>query len=324
MMTLNDEFEDIEFAFKLLEFYDFDYEDTKKVMTECEILYNYVYPFISNNELCHLIITPVSKVKLDYFEGELDIVDYLNKKNFQANKLINCKDGRKYHIIHHDRGDMYVCAYTDVSGISAALVVSHNQKPYELGVSLASLHKELSKSDKLFKRPNINQIINDTKQLLLKNKELAVLEVFNKVTIKLLSVPINDNSYGLIHFNTLEDNVIGSLENNIPFRFIHFDQSIYGYYGIELVMIIERMKDIRTSFKEMFLTGYKTIRPIPNNFERDYQTYLTFIMIREYIQITNMIANRPSTLTNIENEYIESIDSQLNKTFKRIMKVTDL
>ncbi len=263
MMKLRHLFDNRDLAMMLLENWTYD-ESSLELLDLFRISANAIYPFKKNGELLLLRFAPSSEKKRGNIDAELDFIDYLHSRGYNALEIEPSKTGDRLIAESTPWGDYYASVFKRVRGTQIADMELGNDLLNTFGKSLGRLHA-LSHEylNPKTKRWDFMDVLNWIEQALqnLSKVKPALLEVqlLKKVFSSLPKTPTN---YGLIHYDFELDNVFYETDTNTC-SVIDFDDSMYNWYVADIERTLESIKE-NTAEKDymqkraVFIAGYRS------------------------------------------------------------------
>jgi len=276
----------------------------------------YMFNYIDKDYVIRF--APLEEKELNQIKAEVEFVNYLRDNFLEVPKFISSVNGKQVESIHTEFGEYYVTVYEKIKGISSEDVLVDEKKVRDIGRKLAMLHSLSSKYTPTLRRKSVEEVLNWLiTELGNYEKQEEVLE--EAVSIKELFglLKMNQDNYGLIHFDFELDNLLYD-EDEDKLSIIDFDDSMYNYYGTDIVQTIDNIKeetDVDFDIREELLTGYRTLREYNEGSE---ELLRRFGKLLKYVRVKRSISNVPKIipewmeslimrLTDILNEYKQNI-----------------
>ncbi len=232
---------------------------------------NAVYILTVNNAVYFLRITPLEENAPCNIAAELDYLDYLRKQGYPAVHSVPAKNGAPFITADTPFGTYSMVVFEKAAGKPM------EQIPYEASVyngygqALGHLHRlsqRYEPQDPI--RPNwqarldfcgdvANRCGGDTLML----QEIQLLQdAFS-------TLPKTKENYGLVHYDFELDNVFYDEVTQV-FMPIDFDDSMYHWYGLDVVQVIDCLRAElpqaeREAAVKSFLEGYETQMPFDSD-----------------------------------------------------------
>lgn len=161
----------------------------------------------------------------------------------------------------------------------------------------------------------INDILSDFPE------EKSAKAELNEINNWLSTLRVNNNNYGLIHYDFEQDNVLLVKETG-EFNIIDFDDSMYHWYIMDIVCVLEEIKGQKNSKvkSDHFMKGYLSIRKIEDNLINQKENFSRFKNLYTYARLLRSLKD-----SNFENkpEWVDFVRNKLNSRCDELREVFD-
>lgn len=283
---------------------------------------NYVYRFYSNGRRHFLRLSHEEENSLEKISAEMDYLQYLGENNYPCNQLIMSKSGNFIEIVDTPEGKFYCVVFAGVEGENLDVKEMTIEQIEAWGSSLAKLHILSSKYDNgKVKRRNWKDILEFVKITLDQfPEEKTAMEELKRIEKWLDSLCISQENYGLIHYDFEVDNIFWNKELN-SFSVIDFDDSMYHWYVMDIVIALENIIDEGelniTNKSHAFLNGYRKIKAINEKLFQEKSRFMRFDNLYTFARDMRALQDQ-----NIKNEpsWLEHVRTKLINGCHRIRK----
>ena len=249
---------------------------------------NAVFKVSAENKSFILRIHRANYHSVEAVASELAWIDALKRAHLKVPSVLPTKEQKRFTTVRvqGDSSLRIVDLFEWVEGITVADALGTIELTYveplfkEIGKAAAQLHNHSSRWQvpTEFKRHHwdIEGLLGEEPfwgkfwelGLLTREQRELVLEARDALKAQLQLYPKTKETYGLIHADTIPDNLILSGEG---LTLIDFDDAGFGYYLFELATILRPIEDkpFYTLAKEAVLAGYQEHRALSQN-DLDY------------------------------------------------------
>ncbi|MEL7121186.1 MAG: phosphotransferase [Bacteroidota bacterium] len=243
---------------------------------------NYIY----GSESKILQFTPLEYKLTNEILIELNWIEYLNRNGFEVVEIVK---SRKDNLAEEINGYTVIC-YERIIGEKAGKSSWNNEFFQNLGRFTGKLHrlgKSFEEKNK-YNYKNWNEISKGRFVEYLPQDERNLVEVCENLIEEFSSYEINDNNYGLVHYDIHHENyyVIGSSKKIILFD---FEMTCRSWYINDISIILyyilnstpkEEHKKISDLFLISFFEGYRKEFSIE---EKEKEKVSKFILYRDLL-----------------------------------------
>ncbi len=251
--------------FKLLESFNIS-KEVKLIGTH----QSYVYKGILNEKNVYVRITLSTHRTLSQLQGEIDMILYLHKNNFDLATPIMSKTNNYIETYSTNEYDFHAVVFKEAEGLGVGVYPWSINVPKRVGVMNAKLHDLLSTyKPKEILRPKWyeNTFIVKAKEYLPNNHE-KLLKVLDDLVTEIKTLKKDIKSYGLTHNDMVACNYNMTDDKTTLFD---FDEASYNYFINDIAVNLfydalgwkgtVNVEDAIKAF-ESFIRGYKSIRDL--------------------------------------------------------------
>jgi len=271
---------------KALVYYDID-ESKIKSLGGFE---NFVYEYSKNDELYILRFVHSSHRVYNYVLAEIEFIDYLHENGANVSKVVKSINNNVSERVDINKEEYFtVTAFEKADGTFVDRKEKSKEFNYKFGKAVGKLHSLTKLYKPVHKRYQwyeedyigIGKRNLNKEDLFVVDKTLALIE-------KLKKLPMDIDSYGLIHTDLHFGNIF---YDNEKFTFFDFDDSSYKHFISDIAIIIfyqfgfgdiseEEKTEKVYNFLIDFCTGYLE----ENNLSLDWFDHINdFLKLREII-----------------------------------------
>lgn len=308
MLKLKYLYENINLATMMVKNYSFDNLDYFKYY---RISANAVYPFIDKEEVKYLRLAPSEEREFEHIIYEMDILQYLEENNFPAIRVVKSKCNN--YVIDKDTpfGEYYATVFEKVPGICIEELDLNDDLVIKMGESLAQLHMVLKNHDS--NRDSFREKLDWIENELIELEDKWAIDKLKKLKEDFKSITINSDNYGLIHYDYELDNLFYDEQSGIIYP-IDFDDSMHHLYVMDILQTLDSFEDRRSEFETSFLEGYKKVKDISKEYEKEMRLCKRFANLYKYVRVSRASKdkweNEPSWLLNLRIKLDKFKESQ--------------
>lgn len=287
--------------------------DDLEIMQYYMISANAVYPFRNKGEVKFLRLAPSEARNYEQIKTEIDILSYLEKKNFPAMRAVTALNGD--YIIKKDTpfGEYFATVFDRVPGECAGEIEMNDSLAKKIGESLAKLHNTLATYQS--KRESFNNKFDWIENELTILNDDVVLKKLHILKKDFEKIELTEDNFGLIHYDYELDNVFYDKDSDTIYP-IDFDDSIYHLYTMDLVQTLDSFEENKEIFGESFMNGYKSFRSISKNYDEEAKLCRRFANLYSYTRISRsdkeIWENEPEWLTTLRIKFTNAKKSKLD------------
>ncbi|MBA4495050.1 phosphotransferase enzyme family protein [Paenactinomyces guangxiensis] len=289
---------------------------------------NFVYKFKHNDAMYFLRFTHEQERSIQQITAELDFMQYLHLHHYPTVMPILSKNGNLVEALHTSHGTYYAVVFNQAKGVSLDIQKVSEMQFEKWGKSLATLH-HLSKTFKPLHLDTMRKSWKDALQSIesvLRDhpQETEAIDELKRIKKWLHTLPTTEENYGLIHYDFELDNIFWN-ERTAQFNVIDFDDSMYHWYVMDIILALRDLKELEKEKAEIyfqaFLRGYHSIMTLDESlidqmprFERVSNLY-RFSRILHSLQDRN-ISNEPSWMDNLRS-HLSRVRDELRVGFQQ-------
>lgn len=295
MMKLHHLMENFDLARFALEHYPHDESSLPHTLPFFRISANAVYPYRHNNVLCFLRLAPADEKKTADIEAEIQFIQALRRQGFPAMQPIAALDGRFVLPLATPWGVYTASSFAAVPGRPMEDTACTPAMLHKMGSTLARLHL-LSRNIHV-QRPDHREMMTCIRrQLTENNAPAAILDAWQHIDNRLQALPVNPETYGLLHYDFEPDNVFWHEETK-SCAVIDFDDALYGWFSMDVEQALNALQEITDDTGcAAFMDGYRSISPFTAAMEAQRPLMRAFINLRSYARLLHCLNDPMETL----------------------------
>ena len=234
-----------------------------------------------------LRISHSSRRSPQLIEGEVDWISFLARNGVSAPRAVPSRSGRLVEAIDDGHGELFlVTAFAKAAGRppwETELGTDYPQRYGELLGRMHALSKQYVPPPERGRRPHwTNSMFQDVERNLPDSEALAV-QRYRETYSPIRTLPINNDSYGLVHYDAHEANLL--LDSDGSITIFDFDDCCYSYFIYDIAIVLlhasvphEHKASFFVHFLPPFLQGYQRA----NRFDPAWLVQLPhFLKLRE-------------------------------------------
>jgi len=199
---------------------------------------NYVHGYKINNKDYVLRITHSSHRSKDQLCGELEWIEFLYEKGTNVYKPVHSVNNVLVEEIKLKNSSFFIVSFEKALGKSIWRKDYDDDYLISWGRSIGKMHKvtnDFMPSKAEYKRINWhdNQIVTGT---FIPDSDIKMKEVLSDTIAHIKTLPVDKNSYGLIHTDIHSGNMICDKQKNL--KIIDFDDSAYMHFISDLTIAV--------------------------------------------------------------------------------------
>lgn len=252
---------------------------------------NAIYPFRAKGQIHLLRFAPIEEKNAACVMAELDFIDYLKGYGIPVLEAVPSKNGKYLEQVETPWGTYLSSVFKRVDGQQLGELPLTYEMCKMQGVSLANLHKASSAyKPKHSCRLSYAECFTSMDSLL-KGKSQEALA---RAELQLLSESFEQlgkdcDSYGLIHYDFELDNLFYD-KNQQKMSIIDFDDSMYHWYAQDVYLALKSIREESdpidsVELERAFLSGYESVRPMPEAYETHRELFERFSNLYKYCRI---------------------------------------
>jgi len=310
MLKLRYLFNNTDLAHMLLENWEYD-ASSIDMFQYYRISANAIYPFKKNGEICLLRFCPILEKPKENIVAELEFVDYLRSKHYQALEPVPSKTGEELVQKETPWGGYYASVFKRVRGTQISESPLDDDLVFTFGASLGQLHK-LSReyTPSTTKRWTHTDVFSWIEHSLgIVSVEDVVLSELTLLRNYFATLPSDPKNYGLIHYDFELDNVFYDPMSK-SCSVIDFDDAMYHWYIMDIERALDSLKQDSNlaehefdQKKALFLKGYRSQFDLDDALLAIMPVFQRFANLYSYARIVRSIQecweNEPEWLVEL-------------------------
>ncbi|WHT48489.1 phosphotransferase [Sporosarcina thermotolerans] len=247
---------------------------------------------------------------------EVSLLSFLSMNEVRVNMPVQSKHGNMVEEAKSDFGIFQAVVFRFLSGTQYEIEELSERQLYLWGEALGNLHS----CSKQFLNTNTHSVRNDTVQQLaelnssLPQSESLARRELEAIKTRLMTLEINQDNYGIIHFDFELDNLIWDGDN---VQIIDFESSVGHWYTADIAFALRDLFEGNVDFSnksfQLYLEGYRSkmhvtdgeINVIPM-FLRLHEL-ITFASLLRIVDVENDL-NNPQWVTALRKKLQSKID----------------
>lgn len=273
---------------KAIDLYDIDKQNIKYLGGFENIVYEYTKD--SQNYILRFVHS--AHRTCDLVEAEIEFIDYLYHNGGNVSQVVLSENGNTIEKIDGINNDYFVVtSFVKAKGALVKVSEIDDEFNYRFGKAVGKLHA-LTKTFSPVKRRHQwheENLIVDLAQRYLKKEDAFVIDKLDNLVAKLKKLPMDIDSYGLIHTDLHFGNIFVDGE---AFTFFDFDDSCYKHFISDIAIIIfyqfgtQNLSDSEKEEKTLkllkhFCKGYLEVNDLSYKW---FDHLIDFLKLREIIQ----------------------------------------
>lgn len=224
---------------------------------------NLIYEFKEGKEEYILRISEKPFEFLDYYEGEMDFVNYLFEGKANVSRVISSKNNRLVEVIEQNGIYYFISIFEKAKGNVPNVndgMEWNSELFYKWGQVMGRIHnlsKTYSKHNSEVRRNQWNEDIYFSEEFSLINKDDDIYKVWNEIVSEIRVLPKDEESYGLIHYDFHQYNFFNY---NGEITVFDFDDCLYHWFACDIAIAIyhaiEAMRFINYEEKNQFASNF--------------------------------------------------------------------
>lgn len=265
MLKLKYLFENFDLAKECLALYDYDQESVNDMIRYFRISSNAIYPFKSGKnaeQVCFLRLSPVMEKPTSEVVSEVKLINCLIDNGNSIMKPFPMKNGKLVDVVNTIWGKYNVSCFEKVSGIELENIHGTIDIVSGYGECLGKLHETIRNYPAPQERRDHKDLLDEISVRLQSfGASDLVLSELNYVKKELSKLTINNENYGIVHYDFEPDNVFYDKKSGV-FSIIDFDDAIRCWYALDIVRAIDGLDDVIEDdeiheAQAAFLEGYR-------------------------------------------------------------------
>lgn len=240
---------------------------------------NFLFSFYDRKRQFVLRISHDSRRSRSLLKSELDFMDHLRKSGLKIPEVIKSKNNREIEVRETPDGTFFAIVFEFIKGSYIKYTQMIDSEIYEWGRQIALVHQASQNYLPLtdYRRYSVRDEIEQELPFLSNNSELQ--QLLKEIAIQLGDLPQTSSTFGLIHYDLEEDNLLWMDDRSEEPYIIDFDDSAYHFYMADIVFALEEVRELSAlraiHFVQQFLIGYTSIHEIPavTDWKREFKLF---------------------------------------------------
>ena len=318
MLKLKYLYENYDLALFAISKWKEDLEGTEELLKYFRISSNAVYPFMMDGKVRYIRLAPVEEKLLQNLFGEIEFIQYIRSKGYNALEPVLSLDGNYIEIIDTKWGKYYANVFEKVLGEQLEDIELNNDLVYGYGKSLGLLHRLSKDFSPKTKKWSFEEALNwIAQELSSRPGQERALKELESIRLLLAKLPRDNSNYGLVHYDFEPDNVFYNEKDN-SFGVIDFEDGMYHWFALDIEQALSCLSELKNgegfeTVKEAFLRGYKSQFAIAQDMINNLPLFRRFINLYSYTRITRSIEEQvmdePDWMINIRHKLSNKIEA---------------
>ncbi len=300
------------FAEQLLEKWGFD---------EKEVYYfrgsaNFIFMFKKENQWYFLRCNESTERTFIDYQTELQILQYLEKASISISLPVKSEDGNLIETVTTELGIFHCVVFEGLKGEQVELEALDEEGYYIWGKALGQLHQTFKMMPQELKdsRPSWQNHIQFIKGTVSSDERAFFNELFEVESV-LTSLPVSEDTYGLIHYDFELDNLKWN-ENGLGI--LDFDDCVQHWYIADIAYalrdLFEKEIDINHPSFEQFIKGYSSETSIELNLLQKIEWFMrlhnlvTFAKLYRSLDLKEGETN-PQWLSDLKGKFESKLEN---------------
>lgn len=313
MLKLKYLFENFDLAKEALKNWTHDTDTLDEMLARFRISSNAIYPFLQEGKLCFLRLAPIEEKQEQNVFGEIEFINYLLLHNYPALEPLKAISGEDCLKLSTPWGEYYAAAFKGVRGVQIENTGMSNEIMYAYGNALGRLHAlsaEFVPTTKKWTHLEALDWIADT--LSTYHAPNAVVLALSALREELRLPPMQEDTYGLVHYDFEPDNVFYNQETKAC-AVIDFDDGMYHWYALDIEQVFgslsdELSGDALEAAQNEFIKGYQEEHSYSEEMRSALPLMHRFIQLYGYARLIRCVAERFDN----EPEWLEKLREKLD------------
>lgn len=318
MLKLNYMFENFELAKYALENWDYDEDTLDEYLKYFRISSNAVYPFETQGKRCFLRLAPAEEKQKENLEGELEFLQYLNKKGYNAMKPVVSKSGSALVTLDTRWGAYYASVFEGVPGCCIEDTDYREEVMHAYGKALGRLHRLSMEYEPKNKKWSYTEVLDWITCVLAEyHAPDNMVHEAEKVAQELSFLEKNQETYGLVHYDFEPDNVFYN-EGDGNCHVIDFEDGMYHFFLVDIEQVLDALceelkEELCVQARNHFLRGYESEKALEPDYEKRLPLMRRFCNLFSYARLIRCIAeevpNAPEWMKHLKERLAYKVHS---------------
>jgi Ser/Thr protein kinase RdoA (MazF antagonist) len=308
MMKLRHLLDNRDLVLHLLQNWEYD-SDQLEILNHYRISSNAIYPFYRDDKVCILRFAPISEKSYAAVKSEMEFMAYLKANDLSVPEPIPAISGEHLLLCDTPWGNYTAAAFHRVPGQRLDQMDLEAEFFEEYGKNLAKLHL-LSRNytPSVDRRATWNDLLEWAEGCLCSCEatKTAFVEL-NLLREALSELPVNNESFGLVHYDYELDNVFCDAQSGL-LSTIDFDDSHYHWYGIDVERALANLEaeldeEVVPIAKANFIRGYQSLLKLNPDILAHFAVFQRYAGFMQYTRclraVYKHLDNEPEWMSNL-------------------------
>lgn len=307
------------FAEKMLEPWGFDFDTARYFRSSA----NFVFIFKKSEKTYFLRFNDSTERELKSIEAEINILNYLIESNINVSKPVKSANGKYIETFNTEIGTYYAVVFEGLKGKQYETNELNDKQFYHWGKALGKLHRAMKNIPVEYKmnRMSWDDHLNFVDELLL-DGEISAKKELKYLISRLNGLVIDEDNYGLIHYDFELDNLIW---NDESISILDFDDCSNYLYVADIVNALrDLIQDniIPNDEKyQKFIAGYKNETRIDDTLLNEIPLFIRLHNLVAFAKLIYAVdisdsEDHPNWLLDLRIKLINKI-GELRNSFER-------
>lgn len=194
--------------------------------------------------MCFLRLSPIEEKSISEVVSEVKLINWLIDNGCNVMKPFPMKNGKFVDVVNTIWGDYNVSCFERVPGMDLERIHGTLDIVRGYGECLGKLHKTIKNYPVQEERRDHKALLDEIRNRLRSyGASDLVLSELSDVEKELSELTINDNNYGINHYDFEPDNVFFNEKTGV-FSIIDFDDAIRCWFALDIVRAIDGLDDV--------------------------------------------------------------------------------
>lgn len=306
-------------AEKMLELWGYDADTVKYFRSSA----NFVFIFKKSGKTYFLRFNDSTERDLKSIESEVNILNYLIKSNMDVSKPVKSSNGKYIETFNTELGTFYAVVFEGLRGKMYEIDELSVNHFYNWGKALGSLHESMKNIPEEYKTNRISY----EKHLafvdeILSDNEISAKEELKYLISRLNDLDINNNNFGLIHYDFELDNLVWKDE---AVSILDFDDCSNYWYAADIVYALRDLIQDDTipnnEEYQKFIEGYKRETSIDVSLLNEIPLFIRLHNLVSFAKLIYTVdisdsPDYPEWLLNLREKLVNKME-ELGSSFER-------
>ena len=284
---------------------------------------NFVYRFRKGEDVCFLRFANASERTRETIEAEIDILQWVAEKGMTVTTPLLSRNGNFVETVVTDTGTFHAIVFAGLENSQLDIENLDDSQFSTWGATLGKLHSVLQSytGSALFARNTWKDLLEFINAYLPEEKS-AVRSEFEQLALSLETLPVTQDTYGLIHFDFELDNLYWQGQT---IGIGDFDDCSYGWYIMDIAFALRDLfpenVDLNNASFLAFVRGYRTQHALQTELVSWLPLFLRLAKLLTYARLVRSLdvpssAGEPDWLPsvrlNFEN-WLKNYEASLEK-----------